>query len=74
MNGIQQAIEKIGLDGIAQLYTPRISPQAVHKWKESGRVPADRCPEIERATGIKCEDLNDAVSWSVLRGTKKEAA
>jgi DNA-binding transcriptional regulator YdaS (Cro superfamily) len=33
------------------------------------RVPAERCPEIERATGgqVRCEDLRPDIPWSVLR-------
>lgn len=33
------------------------------------RVPAERCPEIERATGgvVRCEDLRPDVAWDVLR-------
>lgn len=33
------------------------------------RVPAGRCPAIERATGgaVRCEDLRPDVDWSVLR-------
>ena len=37
------------------------------------RVPAERCPPIEAATGIRCEDLRPDVNWSVLRGTAHEA-
>jgi DNA-binding transcriptional regulator YdaS (Cro superfamily) len=33
------------------------------------RVPAERCPEIERATGgvVRCEDMRNDIPWSVLR-------
>ncbi|WP_370645890.1 transcriptional regulator [Pseudacidovorax sp. NFM-22] len=33
------------------------------------RVPAERCPAIERATGgvVRCEDLRPDVAWDVLR-------
>ena len=33
------------------------------------RVPAERCPEIERATAgaVRCEDLRPDVAWDVLR-------
>lgn len=42
------------------------------------RVPAERCPEIERATAgaVRCEDLRPDVAWDVLRmqaGTEPEA-
>ncbi len=38
-------------------------------WIARGRVPADHCPDIERATGVRCEELRPDVSWYVLRGT-----
>lgn len=33
------------------------------------RVPAERCPQIERITGgaVRCEDLRPDVEWHVLR-------
>jgi DNA-binding transcriptional regulator YdaS (Cro superfamily) len=42
-------------------------------WKARGRVPAEHCPSIEAATGIRCEDLRPDVNWSVLRGTAQQA-
>lgn len=47
------------------------------------RVPAERCPDIERATGgqVTCEELRPDIDWAVLRGAcpcaphdKQEAA
>ena len=46
-------------------------------WQKRGRVPAEHCPAIERATGgkVRCEDLRPDVDWSVLRdGVKCEEA
>lgn len=40
------------------------------QWKNGGRqVPAERCPQIERATGgaVRCEELRPDVAWDVLR-------
>ena len=72
MKAIQRAIDILGLAGIANLYSPPITPQAVHKWNV---VPAERCPAIEKATGgkVRCEDLRPDVDWQYLRGTKKAA-
>lgn len=44
-----------------------VTPWAVSKW--SRRVPAERCPDIERMThgAVRCEDLRPDVDWSVLR-------
>lgn len=60
-------------------------PVLISQWKNGRRrVPAERCPDIERATGgaVRCEDLRPDVDWSYLRatdcdlktGVKKEAA
>lgn len=41
------------------------------------RVPAERCPDIERATEgrVRCEDLRPDIDWAVLRNSGcKEAA
>jgi DNA-binding transcriptional regulator YdaS (Cro superfamily) len=46
----------------------------VSRWASGDRpVPADRCPEIERATNgaVRCEDLRPDVNWSVLRSQPK---
>lgn len=45
-------------------------PQLVWQWSRGvRRVPAERCPEIERATGgaVRCEELRPDVAWDVLR-------
>ena len=34
-----------------------VTPQAVSKWRKSGRIPAERVLEIERATGISLTKL-----------------
>lgn len=47
---ITKAVDLLGLSGIGRLYTPQISPQAVHKWVVTGIVPAGRVLAIEAAT------------------------
>lgn len=45
-------------------------PQLVWQWSRGvRRVPAERCPEIERATSgaVRCEELRPDVAWDVLR-------
>jgi DNA-binding transcriptional regulator YdaS (Cro superfamily) len=40
------------------------------QWASGARpIPAERCPEIERATDgkVRCEDLRPDVAWDVLR-------
>jgi DNA-binding transcriptional regulator YdaS (Cro superfamily) len=47
------------------------------QWKTGERrVPAERCPLIERATGglVRCEDLRPDVAWDVLRLQAEPAA
>lgn len=57
-----------------------VSPPTISQWISGARpVPAERCPEIERATSgaVRCEDLRPDVDWAYLRGTDyqpKEAA
>lgn len=41
---------------------------AINHWKLPGRhTPPEHCPRIERMTGVRCEELNPEVDWSVLR-------
>lgn len=47
-----------------------VSQGMVWQWVHGRRrVPADRCPDIEAATGgaVTCEELRPDVSWHVLR-------
>ena len=43
-----------------------VTQQTLTNWKQRG-IPADKCPDIEQATGIKCEVLRPDVNWAVLR-------
>lgn len=57
----------------AALSVPQI---LVSQWAlEQRRVPAERCPAIERATGgaVRCEELRPDVDWAAIRGTQKVA-
>ncbi len=55
-----------------------VSASAITQWQlDEGdrffrKVPAERCPQIEHATGglVRCEDLRPDVQWSVLRNTQ----
>ncbi|HSV48343.1 MAG TPA: helix-turn-helix domain-containing protein [Ramlibacter sp.] len=47
-----------------------VTPAAVSQWcNGERRVPAERCPQIEKATGgkVRCEELRPDVAWDVLR-------
>ena len=75
MNPIQKAIFMIGGPSKAARVM-KVSPQAVCFWRDGLRqVPAERCPEIERATNglVTCEELRPDLTaqWQYLRNTKK---
>ena len=49
-----------------------ISSPTVNQWTTGIRqIPAERCPEIEKATGgaVTCEELRPDIDWAYLRGT-----
>lgn len=64
MNAFEEAVMKFGgLSAMARHFN--LTPWAVSKWKM--RVPAERCPELEKLTGIRCERLRPDIDWAVLR-------
>jgi DNA-binding transcriptional regulator YdaS (Cro superfamily) len=54
--GVTKLSRDLNLNGHAVIY----------QWGKT-RVPAEQCPNIERLTGIRCEELRPDVAWSVLR-------
>lgn len=56
-----------GLTKVA--YALGISTNRLANWLKRG-VPAERCPDIEAATGIRCELLRPDVNWQVLRAAQ----
>lgn len=42
------------------------SHSVANQWRRN-RVPAERCPDIEALTGVRCEELRYDVNWWVLR-------
>ncbi len=79
MTGLRKAIEVAG--GATKLAAALgVTAQRLSNWVERG-VPAERCPDIERATNgaVRCEELRPDVAWGVLRepcdcATEKAAA
>lgn len=72
---IRQAIKEAGgATTVAALFG--INRGSVYGWIEDGRVPADRCPTIEKWTGgkVRCEELNDRVNWGYLRAQAEPEA
>jgi DNA-binding transcriptional regulator YdaS (Cro superfamily) len=64
MGGVAETVRKLNLKGHATVY----------QWTKT-RVPAERCPQIERATNglVRCEDLRPDVAWDVLRNPQATA-
>ncbi len=60
MGGVAETVRKLSLNGHATVY----------QWTKT-RVPAERCPQIEELTGVRCEDLRPDVRWSILRNTQE---
>lgn len=75
-NGIEKALSMF--DGnqtkLAIAIGGDVLRQNVAHWLKNGRVPAEKAPDVEKATGIKCEELCPGVSWDVLRRKPKAAA
>lgn len=74
-SAIEQAVMKCG--GTTKLAQGLGLPMAnVWQWKTGRRrVPAEWCPDIERLTGVRCEDLRPDINWGVLRtAAQAEAA
>lgn len=68
MTPLDRAIEHMG--GATKLASLlQVSVQRLMNWTTRG-VPAERCPDIERATEgkVRCEELRPDVAWDVLRG------
>lgn len=69
-SGIEQALEKFDKSPtkLANAVGGNVIRQHVEHWMRAKRVPADKAPDVERATGIPCEILCPGVNWAVLRG------
>ncbi|MFV5212807.1 transcriptional regulator [Azonexus caeni] len=48
----------------------KVPPSLLSQWRTGvRRVPAERCPDIERESGgiVTCEELRPDVDWAYLR-------
>lgn len=65
--GIERALEKYegSPTKMAVAIGNGVIRQHIEHWLKSGRVPAERCPEVAAATGIPLRDLNDKVNWAL---------
>lgn len=61
------------LASMMTVYGPEgLSRMTVYLWARPGKkVPAEYCPDIERLTGVTCEELRPDVNWGFLRGTRR---
>lgn len=60
MSAIESAIEKAG--SAAELARRLgVVPMTVSQWKKRGQVPAERCLDVEAATGVSRHDLRPDV-------------
>lgn len=78
MNALDRAVAAVG--GVSALASAiGVAASLPSMWKARGRVPAEHCPAIERATRavaasrndvslvVLCEELRSDVAWDVLR-------
>ncbi len=72
-DAIKRAVELAGgAAKVAALFN--ISRISVYEWVHKGRIPAERCPALERANDgqVRCEDMRPDVDWSFLRANPEE--
>lgn len=82
IEALQQAVNKIGGQSAlaAALSGTRRKLTQAHVWNwlnspnPAKAPPAEYCPDIERITGIRCEELRPDVDWAVLRGKCQDNA
>jgi len=72
MNGLDKAIKhQGGLTSLAKSLDIKPNGKGVvYQWRARGNVPPEYCVEIEKLTGVPCEELNSKVDWSYLRNKK----
>ena len=54
-----------------------VSPVMVSQWQKGVKdVPAERCPDIEKATdgAVTCEELRADVDWATVRSRPAQPA
>jgi DNA-binding transcriptional regulator YdaS (Cro superfamily) len=52
-----------GATALATLLGGSVKRQNIEYWIKVDEIPADHCPAIERAHGIRCEDLRRDLNW-----------
>ena len=74
--GIEQALENFDNSPtkLAQAIGGTVIRQHIEHWVKRGKVPAEKAPNVEAATGIPVEFLCPDTDWALIRRTKKRAA
>lgn len=62
MEALKTAIDKAGGQAKLALLID-VKPNVIGNWKLRGQVPEEKCPSIETATGVRCEELRPDVNW-----------
>lgn len=66
---IREAVRSTDGGQVALARAVGVSQSLVSNWCVGNLVvPADRCPAIERASGVPCERLRPDVEWRRVRG------
>lgn len=69
--GIALAVELKGSPAkLAEAVGNGVLRQHVEHWLKTGRVSAEKAPDVSAATGIAIEKLNDKVNWALVRKTR----
>lgn len=70
-SGIEKALEKFenSPTKLAKACGGTVLRQHVEHWMKAGKVPADKAPDVEAATGIPVEELCPDTNWAVVRNT-----
>lgn len=71
-SALQRAIDIVGSQTkLAEMIGGKVKTGHIYYWIQSGAVPAEHCPAIEKATAgsVRCEELRPDVAWDVLRFT-----
>lgn len=67
-NAVKRAVKAAGgAAAVASLFD--ISTVSVYEWINNNRIPAERCPALERAcqSAVRCEEMRPDVDWAYLR-------
>lgn len=72
-DALQRVIDALkGQSAVARAIGGPVKQGHVFYWLQTGRIPAEHCPTMERETiragaPVRCEELCEGVDWAVLR-------